>query len=77
MTQQEIAQAALSWQEEDEDNRAVITILVEKGGNDTVMVNLKGLDMYVYTLSRLFQNSDYASIAAMIALKSWQEGGRQ
>ena len=69
MTQQEIAQAAKSWRKEDEENRAVIIILVEKGGSDIVMANLKGLDTYAYALSRLFQNSDYASIAAEIALK--------
>ena len=68
MTQKEIAQAAKRWQEEDEDNRAVITILVEQGGRDIVMANLKGLDTYAYALSRLFKNSELARIAAVAAL---------
>lgn len=73
MTQKEIAQAAKSWQEEDEDNRAVITILVERGGKDIVMVNIKGLDTYAYALSRLFKNSKLARIAAIAALAAVRE----
>ena len=69
MTQKEIAQAALSWRKEDEDNRAVIVILVDNKGNDSVATSLTGLDMYAYALSRLFKNSELAPIAAMAALK--------
>lgn len=68
MTQQEIAQAAKSWQEEDEDNRAVITILVNNKDKDTVATGIKGFDMYAYALSRLFKNSGLARIAAIVAL---------
>ena len=75
MKQQEIAQAAKSWQEEDKDNRAVITILVEQGGRDIVMASLKGLDTYAYALSRLFKNSKLARIAAIAALAAVREEG--
>ena len=68
MTQEEIAQAAKSWQEEDKDNRAVITILTENGGKDIVMTQLKGLDTYAYALSRLFKESKLARFAAIAAL---------
>ena len=79
MTQKEIAQAAKSWQEEDKDNRAAITILVEQGGMDIVMANLKGLDTYSYALSRLFKNSKFARIAAIAALLAIrkEEGNEQ
>lgn len=73
MTQQEIAQAAKSWQEEDKDNRAVITILVNNKGMDTVQTGMKGFDMYVYALSRLFKNSGLARIAAIVALAAVRE----
>lgn len=73
MKQKEIAQAAKSWQEEDKDNRAAITILTENGGRDIVMSQLKGLDMYVYALSRLFKNSGLARIAAIAALAAVRE----
>lgn len=68
MTQKEIAQAAKSWQEEDKDNRAVITILVNNKGNDTVVTGIKSLEMYVYALSRLFKNSVASRTAAIAAL---------
>lgn len=79
MTQKEIAQAAKSWQEEDEDNRAAIIILVEQGGRDIVMTSLKGLDTYAYALNRLFQNSKFARIAAIAALAAVrkEEGNEQ
>ena len=78
MTQKEIAQAAKSWQEEDKDNRAVITILTERGGKDIVMTNLKGLDAYAYALSRLFKESKFARIAANVALAYVRkEGGNE
>lgn len=73
MTQNEIAQAAMSWQEEDKDNRAVIAILVEQGGRDIVMAQLKGLDTYAYALCRLFKNSKLARIAAIVALAGLRE----
>lgn len=68
MKQNEIAQAAVSWGKEDKDNRAVITILVDNNGNDTVATSINGLDMYVYALSRLFKNSVAARTAAIAAL---------
>lgn len=73
MTQKEIAQAAKSWQEEDKDNRAVITILTEQGGEDIVVTNLMGLDTYAYALSRLFKESKFARIAAIVALAAIRE----
>lgn len=73
MTQQEIAQAAKSWQEEDKDNRAAITILTENGGRDIVMTQLKGLDTYAHALSRLFKESKFARIAAIAALAAVRE----
>lgn len=73
MTQEEIVQATKSWREEDEDNRAVITILVEQGGKDIVITSLKGLDTYAYALSRLFKESKFARIAAIAALAAVRE----
>lgn len=73
MTQLEIAQAAKSWQEEDKDNRAAITILTENGGRDIVMTHLKGLDTYAYALSRLFKESKFARIAVIAALAAVRE----
>lgn len=69
MTQEEIAQAAVSWRKEDEDNRAVITILVDNKGMDVVATSFKGLEIYAYALSRLFKNSVAARTAAIAALK--------
>lgn len=69
MTQKEIAQAAFSWRKEDEDNRAVIAILVNNKGNVTVVTGIKSLEMYVYALSRLFKNSVASRLAARIALE--------
>lgn len=69
MKQEEIAQAALRWKNEDEDNRAVITILVNDKGNDIVVTGIKSLEMYVYALSRLFKNSVASRLAARIALE--------
>ena len=68
MTQEEIAQAAKSWQEEDKDNRAVITILVDNKGKDIVETSFKGFEICVYALTRLFKISGLARIAAIVAL---------
>lgn len=73
MTQKEIAQAALSWKNEDEDNRAAIIILVNNKDKDIVATGIKGFDMYVYALSRLFKNSGLAGIAAIAALAAVRE----